>query len=86
MAANPIMHISPLFTGLMVRGFQNANKKEVAQRALDTSQASDGDFDNFLNTFFSNNIFVQSSIILDVLRNILNDMGEKDRYFSGEKL
>ena len=59
---------------------QSKSKKEGAQRALDKSQASEGDFDNFLNTFFSNNIFVQSSIILKVLEEILNDMGEKDRY------
>ena len=58
---------------------QKQSKKEVAQPALDTSQASAGDFDNFLKILFSNNIFVQSSIILDVLRNILNDMEEKGK-------
>ena len=76
---------------LVVRGYDNKrhfngklspiinSKKEVAQRALGTSQRSDGDFDNFLNTLFSNNIFVKSSTILKILEDILNNMGEKGK-------
>ena len=72
-------HFNGTLTSIINKQKQSKSKKEVAQRALDRSQASAGDFDNFLNTFFSSNIFVQSSIILDVLRNILNDMEEKGK-------
>lgn len=55
----------------------NAGKRETAKTALVSSHLSESNFDEFVTVIFEKNIFIKSSKILEILRNILKDMDER---------